>query len=439
MTTPKLGWAAYRDRRLLTILLMGFSSGLPLALTGGTLSFWLTTVGVSKKSIGIFTLVGMSYSLKFLWAPVFDHVAAPLIGKSLGRRRAWMLLTQAGLILSLLSVGLTDPSVAPWWTALAAVFVAFFSASQDIVIDAYRIEILDEESQGAGVSATQLGYRLGLIAAGAGALYLSEVLPWFGVYAVMSGLMLVGVLTALLSPEPTAAREPKPAPSGIANQFRHAVLDPLTEFMTRPHWVAILAFILLFKIGVALAAAMATPFYVELGYTASELATTSKIFGVAATTFGAFFGGWLVVRFGLGRMLVVGCLMQMVSTAIYALQAVLPHTVAMLAVTILAENVTDGIGSAALVAYLSNLCSLGFTATQYALLSALASVGRTMLSSTSGKLAETLGWIEFFLVTSALCLPSLAVLIYLLRRGLGTRDASTSATAAAEPAVPPAH
>jgi PAT family beta-lactamase induction signal transducer AmpG len=420
--------AAYRDRRMLAILAMGFSSGLPLALTGTTLSYWLSTVGVSKRNVGMFALVGASYSLKFLWSPIFDQLIPPLIGRSLGRRRAWMLVTQAGLIGSLLAVGASDPGVEPWWTALAAVFVAFFSASQDIVIDAYRIEILDEESQGAGVSATQLGYRLGMIAAGAGALYLSAALPWFGVYAVMAGLVLVGSITAILSPEPPIQRQPA-SQLGFAGQLKRAILDPFIEFMTRPNWVAVLLFVMLFKVGVAFASVMATPFYVELGYTAVQLATASKIFGVGATTFGAVAGGWLVIRFGLGRMLMIGGLMQIVSTSIYALQAVTPHTLPMLFATILAENVTDGIGSAALIAYLSSLCSLGFTATQYALLSALAAVGRTLLSSRSGALAEDLGWVGFFLTTSALCLPSLVILAFLLRRGLGveTRESAKQA------------
>lgn len=418
------GLGVYLDRRLLIVLAMGFSSGLPLALSGATLSYWLKTVGVSKSAIGLFALVGLAYSLKFLWAPLFDHVAAPVIGRLTGgRRRPWMLVTQTGLILALLATGATDPATAPWWTALAAVFVALFSASQDIVIDAYRIEILREDQQGAGAAVTQYGYRIGILASGAGGLYLSEMLSWFGVYAVMAGLVGIGMMTTLLCPEPDQPvirhRTARPI-----ERVRIAVIDPFVEFMRRRRWPAILGFVVLYKLGDAIAGVMATPFYVELGFSADEIATVSKIFGLGATVLGIFIGGWLVGAIGLARSLLIGGILQGGSTLMYAVLALAGHDVPTLAATIFVENVTGGIGSAAFVAYLSSLCAREFTATQYALLTSLSAMGRTLLASSGGFIAERLDWVTFFGVAAFLALPGIALLLYLIQGGLDRGNAT---------------
>lgn len=418
------GLKVYLDRRILIVLAMGFSSGLPLALSGATLNYWLRTEGVSKTGIGLFALVGLSYSLKFLWAPLFDHVTAPLIGASTGRRRSWMIVTQLGLILSLLGTGLTDPALSPWMTALGAVFIAFFSASQDIVIDAYRIEILRQDQQGAGAAVTQYGYRIGLLASGAGALYLSQTLSWFGVYACMAALVGVGMVTALLCPEPAMINQRSHAATP-ADRLRQAVVEPFAEFTRRRHWVTILGFVVLFKLGDAVAGVMSVPLYVDLGFTAQEIATVSKIFGLAATILGIFLGGWLVAAVGMARALLIGAVLQGGSTIFYALLAMVGHDVPVLAVSIFLENVTGGIGSAAFVAYLSILCVRAFTATQFALLTSLAAFGRTVLASSGGFLADHLGWIPFFITATALALPGIGLLLILMRDGLETGDAVT--------------
>jgi PAT family beta-lactamase induction signal transducer AmpG len=395
---------------------MGFSSGLPLALSGATLSFWLAKVGVSKTDIGLFALVGLAYNLKFLWSPLFDNVVAPWLGRGLGRRRAWGILTQLGLIAALLAAGASDPSVSPLGTALCAVLVAFFSASQDIVIDAYRVEILEERQQGAGAAVTQYGYRIGMLASGAGALFLSTVLSWFWVYAVMAALVGLGVLLFLVSPEPTRGADTRaPARGTPADRLREAIIEPFADFSRHSGWIVILAFVVLFKLGDALAGNMATPFYVEMGFSAEEIATVTKVFGLAATTLGIFCGGLLVAQMPLPRALLISGVLQLASNWMFALQAMLGHDVAFLTLTIFTENFTGGIGSAAFVAYLSSLCTLKYTATHYALLSSLATFGRTLLSSPAGWFADRLDWVTFFLATSVAALPGLLLLLYLMR------------------------
>lgn len=418
MTTSGLakGFSAYLDRRVLIVLVMGFSSGLPLALTGATLSYWLAKVGVSKTDIGLFALVGLAYNFKFLWSPLFDNVAAPWIGRRLGRRRAWAIVTQLGLIGSLLLVGASDPAVSPLTTALCAVLVAFFSASQDIVIDAYRVEILDAEQQGAGAAVTQYGYRIGMLASGAGALLLSEFVDWFAVYAVMAALVAVGAVVFLLSPEPALRADAAPTKRATpADRLREAIIEPFADFARHHGWAVILAFVVLFKLGDALAGNMATPFYVEMGFTALEIAGVTKVFGLIATTLGIFCGGLLVAQTTLARALLISGVLQLMSNWVFAVQAVVGHSVPFLTVTIFTENFTGGVGSAAFVAYLSSLCTLKYTATHYALLSSLATFGRTLLSSPAGWLAERLDWVTFFLATSAAAVPGLLLLVYLMR------------------------
>ena len=420
-------FAAYADRRLLVVLAMGFSSGLPLALTGATLSYWLRTVGLSRTDIGLFSLIGIAYNVKFLWAPVLDHVAAPILYR-LGRRRSWALVTQLGLVAALLWVGATDPAAAPLHTALAALCVAFFSASQDIAIDAYRVEILDPHQQGAGAAVTQYGYRIGLLAAGAGALMLSTYFDWFGVYAVMAGLVGVGMLTVLLCDEPRGEQAIRRGPREGESFLHHAVVAPLLDLAARPRWYVILPFVVLYKLSDALAGVMTTTFYVDLHFTAAEIAGVTKVVGLAATVIGVFAGGALVARMGLMWTLLVGGIVQAATNALFSLLALVGHDVGMLAVAVFLENFTSGIGSAALVAYLSSLCSFAFTATQYALLSSLAAVGRTILSSGGGWLADRMDWTSFFLLTTFAGLPGLILLLWLM--GTEPRQESSSSSIA---------
>lgn len=403
--------------RLKSIFFMGFSSGLPLPLTLGTLSFWLAQSGVSRTAIGLFALVGISYNFKFLWSPLIDTVAIPVLTRRLGRRRSWALAIQGLLAIAIFALGFTEPASDAMGTALLAVVVAFLSASQDIVIDAYRIELLTPDEQGAGAAATQWGYRFGLIAAGAGALYAASFGGWAFSYAVMTALMSVGMITVWLTPEPDIPTAPTEAqPGGIVSWLREAIVDPLADFVTRPLWVEILVFVVLYKLGDALAGVMANPLYVALQFTAGEVASVSKIFGVLMTLVGLSVGGVLVARLGLYPSLMICGVLQNLSTMMYAALALAGHDMSMLALSIAAENVTGGMGSAAFVAYLSRLCNLSFTATQYALLSSLAAVGRTTLSASGGWLVDHVGWVPFFTVATIAGFPALLVLLRLMRR-----------------------
>ncbi len=414
----------YRQPRLIAILLMGFSSGLPLALTFGTLSYWLAEIGVSLTTIGLFGLVRTSYSLKFLWSPLIDRLPIPLLTARLGRRRSWALTIQLLLAAAILALGLTDPRADPALTALAAVIVAFLSASQDIVIDAYRIELLRPEEQGAGAAATQWGYRFGMLAAGAGALYAASFGGWHFAYALMAGLMGVGMVTVWLTPEPGGAPPPEALPGTSARErarawLGRAVVAPFLDLFTRngaSQLIAIGVFIVLYKFGDALAGSMSNPLYVALGFTKVEVATIAKVYGVIATLVGVALGGVFVARIGVFRALLICGAMQALSNLLYAVQVWAGHDTAMLALTIAAENVTGGMASAAFVAYLSLLCSREFTATQYALLSSMATVGLNVLAASGGALAEALGWIPFFVLSTLFCLPSLALLLWIMRQ-----------------------
>ena len=399
----------YGRPRLLAILGMGFASGLPLTLTGATLALWLADAHVSLKEIGLFALVGVSYNFKFLWAPLVDRLAIPGLTVWLGRRRSWALTFQIGVAASLVGLSLADPVAAPVWTAVMAVLVAFFSASQDIVIDAYRVELLRPEEQGAGAAATQFGYRLGMIASGAGALYAAEAWGWQAAYLVMAGLMLIGMATVLATPEPVVERPPR---GGLAA----TVLAPFRDFARHSGWVGILIFVLIYKMADAVAGHYAGPLYLSLGFSKIEIANVSKVFGVIATIVGIALGGALVYRFGVLKTLLIGAILQMGSNAMYVVQALAGHDLRILTLTIAFEQIAGGIGSAAFVAYLSALCSRAYTATQYALLSALAAFARNFFVSAGGAVAEWLGWIWFFVASVGLPLPGLVLLAWLMVR-----------------------
>lgn len=412
----------YREPRMLAVLMMGFSSGLPLPLTFGTLSFWLAEAGISRTSIGLFALIGISYSFKFLWSPFIDRLPLPGLTRRFGRRRGWLLAIQALLAGAIFLLGLTDPKEDPALVAMIAVVVAFLSASQDIVIDAYRIELLKPAEQGAGAAATQWGYRFGMIASSAGALFVAEFGGWSSAYAVMAALMSVGMVTVWLTPEPPgSAHALAPMPGSttaerIVTWIQRAVVAPFADFMTRPGWIAIVVFVVLYKFGDALAGVMANPFYVAMGFSKIEVASISKVFGVAATLAGLAAGGLLVYRAGMYQSLLICGVLQGASNLMYALQALIGHDVAMLTVTIGVENFTGGMGSAAFVAYLSSLCNVAFTATQYALLSSLATVGRTTLSASGGWLADQLDWFVFFVLTTGAAVPGILMVLWLMRR-----------------------
>jgi len=409
----RLAAALRPDRPLLVMLLLGFSAGLPLPLTGFTLRQWFSEANVPLGAIGLTALIGLAYSLKFLWAPVLDHAPPPL--PSLGRRRGWLAPVQLLLAAAIAALALTDPARNATGTVAAAVAVAFLSATQDITIDAFRIESLPLGRQGLGLAAYVWGYRIALLVANAGVLFSVERVGWRGAFLAMALLMSVGLATTLF-----LAREPRPperaARSGIGAWLAAAVVAPVRDFLCRPGAWLILGFVALFKLGEALAGIMTAPFYRALGFAREEVAAVSGVFGLLATLAGVTLGGVLVAGVGTGRALVVTGLGQMLSNLMYVALAEAGRSLPLLWAQVGIENATDGLADAAFVAYLSGLTSTAFTATQYALLSSLASLPLRTVGGLSGYLAEAMGWTRFFLLTTAAALPGLAIMLVLLRR-----------------------
>ena len=435
MSQTGAGWRLYFDRRVVAVALLGFSSGLPLLLTYSTLSAWLKSEGISRTSIGLFALVGAPYAFKFLWSPLIDRLALPLLARRWGRRRSWGVVIQAGLALGILALGACDPRQDIALMAALAVVVAFLSASQDIVIDAYRVEILPPELQGPGAGAVQTGYRIAMLAAGAGALYLASAFGWSVAYGVMAAGLAVGMAVLLARPEPetrispaTIERERRAAQflatrphltggvATLAAWLYGAVVCPFADFIARRGWAMVLLFVIGYKLGEAMAGAMANTLYVEMGFSLDEIATVSKVFGFAATVAGGLIGGALVNRLGVFRALLVFGVLQSLGNLFYVLQALAGHDLRALALCVFVENLTAGMAGSALVAYLSGLCNVAYTATQYALLSSLSAVGRTLFASSSGRLADLLGWPHFFLLTTVVTLPALALLVWMMGR-----------------------
>src|SRR5271170_58772 len=411
--------AQYTDRRVMLILPLGFASGLPLLLTFSTLSAWFAKEGVSLKTIGAFALVGTPYALKFLWSPLIDRLPPPI---PIGRRRGWGLAIQLALIAATLALGACDPKLHVARMAALAILVAFLSASQDVVIDAYRVEILTADQQGPGAAMIQTGYRIAMLVSGAGALIIAARFGWFAAYATVAALLSVGMLVFIFGPEPTIPVNAQPhAPTGRLDAIREwlatAVVEPFADFMRRPRWLAIVIFIVGYKLGEAMAGVMAMPLYISIGFSLDQIAYVSKLVGFFATVAGALVGGVVTTKLGVMRALILCGVLQSAGNLFYVLQAVGGHRLDYLALCVAAENFTGAMAGTALVAYLSDLCSPAFTATQYALLSSLAAVGRTMVASSGGVLAEKLGWVPFFLLTTIATLPALALLIWIARRG----------------------
>jgi len=441
MAPPEGSWRSslgvYLDRRVASLLFFGFSSGLPLALTGATLAARLERSGVSLTDIGLIGLVGVAYSLKFVWSPVVDRMPLPLLTGRFGRRRGWLLLSQAVLFASVMALAPLDPG-APgelWWVVVWATAVAFASATQDIVIDAYRTEILDADRLGAGAANVVYGYRVAMLASGGGALLLAQFYGWTFAYGAMACCVGVGVAAVLINPEPARreteesrrlealgqaylaqyCRLPK-AMRAAAAWVHGAVICPFAEFMNRPGWLVVLLFIALYKYGDALLGMMATPFYLRTGFSLAEIGLISKGWGLAATLLGVGAGGWLVARHGVMKSLLICGVLQAGSNLVFALQAWVGYSPPMLAITIGVENLTGGMGTTAFVAYMSSLCNFAYTATQYALLSSLMATARTALAAGGGWLAEQTGWLGFFLLTTLAALPGLALLVWMMRR-----------------------
>jgi PAT family beta-lactamase induction signal transducer AmpG len=421
--------AVYLKPRVLIIMFLGFSSGLPLALSGSTLLVWMTEAGVNLGTIGLFALVGTPYTIKFLWAPLIDAVNVPLLARRFGRRRGWLLLSQFLLMAAIVLLGLCNPSVSPVLVAIGALLVATASATQDIVVDAFRVESLDESEQAAGMASYVAAYRIGMLISTAGALFivsgfqsfgLSHNAAWSAGYAVMAVLVLIGVATTLAAKEPaksasaTAAR----AQENTLQRIVEAATGAFSEFLTRDMAFVALAFVVLFKFTDALSGAMTAPFVIDLGFSRNEYAAIIKGVGLAATLIGGFAGGSLARVYSIPTSLWIGGLAQGLANLAFSWQAVLGHNAAWLTFAIIAENFTSAIGTVIFVAYLSALCRNPLhTATQYALLTALAAFGRTYLSSGAGFIAAATGWAWFFVICAAAGLPALALLALLQHRG----------------------
>jgi len=384
------------------MLPLGFASGLPLALTSGTLQAWLTVIGADLRTIGLFTLAGIPYTVKFLWAPLMDRFVPPW----LGRRRGWMVAAQSGLIAGLVAMALSGPTErgsaeALWVIGVLALLVAFASASQDIVFDAYRTDVLRPSERGFGAALSVTGYRLAMLVSGAGALILSERIGWSKTYGLMAALLVLGVATTVLSPEPeTVADAPR--------SLREAVWNPVTEFFARSAAPWFLLMIVLYKIGDAFAGTLTTAFLIRgVGFSPTEVGVVNKGLGLGATIVGALMGGALMARLGLFRsLLLFGCL-QAFSNLFFMLLAWVGKSYPVMISAIAVENLAGGMGTASFVALLMSLCDHRYTATQFAALSALAALGRVFVGPPSGYLVEAVGWVWFFFLTFLAALPGL--------------------------------
>jgi PAT family beta-lactamase induction signal transducer AmpG len=384
------------NRRLAVMLPLGFASGLPIALTAGTLQAWLTVEGVDLKTIGIFTLVGLPYTLKFLWAPIMDRVVPPWFG----RRRGWMVLTQLCVAIGLALMAMTSPRAHPEWLAAYALLVAFLSASLDIVFDAYRTDTLYSHERGLGAAVWVNGYRIALLIAGAGALVLADYVGWQVTYLAMAVVMMAGLVTIILSPEPTRVADP---PKSLGE----AVGAPLVEFFSRPQALGFLAVIVLYKLGDAVAASLQTAFLIGgIGFSATDVGAVKGI-GILATLLGALLGGVMMARFRLVQSLLVFGVLQAISNIGFVVVSVVGKSSSVLLAVVVIENVTGGMGTAALVALVMSLCDPRYTATQFALLSSLEALGRVFAGPLSAEVVDAVGWTQFFVLSVVVALPGL--------------------------------
>lgn len=410
---------AFRDRRILSIFLFGFSSGLPFLLTLSTLTLWLKESGLNNKTIGLFVVATIPYTLKFLWGPMVDRMKLPFLFNALGQRRSWALLSQISLIFMLLGLGTSDPKEYIFQTALWAFGVAFFSAIQDISVESYRIEVIDGDQQGSAASATYLGYRMGMMASGVGALYLATLFSWQTAYMVMAALMVIGVLTTFLSPPPPAFTVTVTPSGGRRSPYDHlrdwiqsTYGRPLKDLLQTLDWRVVLAFIFFYKVGDTMLNVMNIPFLVELGFTKLEIANVAKFFGISAMIVGGILGGVFLNRFGILSSLILCATFQIITSLMFVLQAFVGYNLSLLILTIGFENISCGLGAASFIAYLSSLCRTPYTATHFALLSSFGSLARIMISVISGFMADFLPWSLFFTLTAVASIPCLFLLIY---------------------------
>ncbi len=399
----------FSSRRIAAITLLGFSSGLPLALTSGTLQAWMTVSGVDLRTIGIFALVGLPYTIKFLWSPLMDRFVPLQLKGRLGRRRGWMLLTQICLIIGITIMAFNSPLYSPWLLGMIALGVALTSASQDIVIDAYRTDTLKEKERGIGAGVFVSAYRVAMLISGATALILSEYIGWRNVYLLMAGLMSIGVITTLFAPEPEVKTTPP-------KSLHEAVVGPLKNYFSRSGAVAMLLLIILYKLGDAYAGTLTTAFLIRgVEFSPGEVGAINKGLGLISTIFGAILGGALMVRLGLFKSLMIFGALQAVSNLSFMALAWIGKNYGMLIFVVTFENLCGGMGTAAFISLLMTICNQKYSATQYALLSSLAALGRIFIAPSSGFVVEYVGWANFFFITFLTALPGLWLLLKMKR------------------------
>ena len=427
----------YTRPRVIAMLFLGFSAGLPLLLVFGTLSAWLREAGVDRSTIGHISWVALLYAFKFAWAPLVDRMPIPLISSAIGHRRSWMLLAQIGVIGALIMMASSDPDTQLSLLVLAALLAAFSSATQDISIDAWRIEAAVVEWQGAMAATYQIGYRVGMIAAGAGALYLAEFYSWSVAYNCMALLMLVGVATTfcIFEPERQGTKDAwleeervvefleryahlPPGLRNLAAWFIGAVVCPFTDFFARNGRIAllILAFIGVFRLSDITMGIMANPFYIDMGYTKSDIASVTKVFGLIMTMTGAVLGGVLVARFGVMRILFLSAVLVALTNLTFAWLASQTAEISYLMIVISADNLSGGMAGSAFIAYLSGLTNRAYTATQYALFSSLMLLPAKFLGGFSGDIVDAGGYVFFFSYAACLGIPAILLVLYLMFR-----------------------
>jgi MFS transporter, PAT family, beta-lactamase induction signal transducer AmpG len=431
-TTRTATWgealAVYLQPRVLIVLFLGLSCGLPLALSGSTLLVWMRESGVDLGTIGLFALVGTPYTIKFLWAPLIDALNVPVLSRAFGRRRGWLVFSQVLLIAAILVLALTDPAKSPFYVALGALLVATASATQDTVVDAFRVESLPENEQAAGMAAYVAAYRVGMLISTAGALFLVSYFESTGIgksgawtwgYVAMAAMVGIGMLASILATEPERSKQALEETKGDnpARRVTVAAYGAFSEFLARKDALAVLGFVILFKFTDAFSGTMTAPFVIDLGYTRNDYAAIVKGVGLAATLVGGFAGGFIARAWSLPACLWFAGIVQALSNLVFAWLATVGVNQWALAAAITAENFTGAIGTVIFVAYLSALCNNPLhTATQYALLAALSAVGRTYLSASAGFVAQSTGWPLFFAISVLVAIPSLLLLAWLQRR-----------------------
>lgn len=425
----------YLDRRVLAIFFLGFSSGLPFGVLAEPMVAWLADSQVDKTTIGLFSLVSLPYALKFLWAPIMDSMPLPIVTRFFGRRRGWVLVTQFLLIGSIIKLGFSDPAQNLWWVAVFALLVSFVSASQDIVIDAYRVEILKENQLAAGAALAINGWRLSSWGGAAVGLIFSDLVSWSMVFLGLALTLGVGIIAILLNPEPAThmsdeaivihkkAKHYFLSNNYFLNKFAPltiwlyaSVFGPFIEFIKRPHCLLIILFILFYKFGDAVLTVMKIPFFLELGFTKMEIGTIAKVIGFPPIILGGLFGGLLLAKMGLMRGLLISGVLMAMSNLVFVIQAWVGYNQEMLAISIAIENFTTSMGTVAFVAYLSSLCNIAYTATQYALLTSLMAFSRTLMTAGSGWVADHVSWPLFFGLTTVAAVPGLILLLCLMKR-----------------------